>query len=152
MIMVLIIGILLVAAPIILGFKPVMVLSGSMEPQFHVGSVIYYKQTPFEDIEVGDSITFQARNEGDLITHRVIEKDDLLMEFATQGDANSTPDPNPVSYDRVVGKALEFCIPYAGYVIAYCRQIPIIIALGSILVLNMVLDGLLPEKKKGTDS
>lgn len=45
---------LLIASPMIAGYKPVVVLSGSMEPTYHVGSVIYYKHLPFADIQVGE--------------------------------------------------------------------------------------------------
>ena len=55
-----IIAYVLIAAPMVAGYKPVVVLSGSMEPAYHVGSVIYYKSTPFEQIKEGDAITFKA--------------------------------------------------------------------------------------------
>lgn len=141
-----IIGFLLIASPMVAGYKPVMVLSGSMEPAFHVGSVIYYKQTPFSQIQVGDPLTFYAGEDGAMVTHRVIEKDEQAQEFRTQGDANETPDPNPVSFDRVAGKATSFCIPYAGYYISYGRQIPVIVLMGAILVMNMVIDSLFPDQ------
>ena len=35
---------LLIAAPMLAGYHPVVVLSGSMEPTYHVGSIIYYKK------------------------------------------------------------------------------------------------------------
>ena len=59
-----IIGFLAIAAPMVLGYHPVVVLSGSMEPTYHVGSVIYYKATPFEQINVGDPITFVGAEGG----------------------------------------------------------------------------------------
>lgn len=142
-----IIGFLLIAAPMVAGYKPVMVLSGSMEPAFHVGSVIYYKQTPFADIQVGDPITFYAGEEGTMVTHRVIEKNEQAQEFRTEGDANGAPDPNPVAYSRVAGKATPFCIPYAGYYVSYGRQVPVIVLMGAILVMNMVIDSLYPDEK-----
>ena len=49
---------ILIVAPMVAGYKPVVVLSGSMEPTYHVGSVIYYKSTSFADIQEGDAVTF----------------------------------------------------------------------------------------------
>ena len=143
---------LLLVAPMLIGYKPVMVLSGSMEPEFNVGSVIYYKDTAFENIQVGDPITFYMGDGGALVTHRVVEKDELSHEFITKGDANNSRDTSPVAYDRVVGKALEFCIPYAGYFTVFCRQIPVIVTLGAILLFNAVLDYFVPDEKRETEN
>ena len=90
-------GYLLIAAPMLAGYRPVVVLSGSMEPAFPVGSVIYYKAASFEQIQEGDPITFHAGEDGSLVTHRVVEKQELSRDFITRGDANETADPNPVS-------------------------------------------------------
>ena len=106
-------GYLLIAAPMLAGYRPVVVLSGSMEPTFPVGSVIYYKAASFEQIQEGDPITFHAGEDGSLVTHRVVEKQELSSDFITKGDANETADPNPVSYDRVAGRASDVKIPYA---------------------------------------
>ena len=40
---VVIIALVLILAPMVVGYKPVVVLSGSMEPTYPVGSLIYYK-------------------------------------------------------------------------------------------------------------
>ena len=138
---------LLLVAPILLGWKPVMVLSGSMEPTYHVGSVIYYKAADFDDIQVGDAITFHA-GEDSLVTHRVVKRNEMERTFETQGDANDTKDSNPVPYDDVAGKASKITIPYAGYFINYRKQIPVIVTMAGIIILSVVLDSLFPDKKK----
>ena len=46
----------IVCVPMIMGYKPVVVLSGSMEPTYHVGSVIYYHQVNKEDLKEQDVI------------------------------------------------------------------------------------------------
>ena len=79
-----IIGFLAIAAPLVLGYHPVVVLSGSMEPTYHVGSVIYYKAAPFDQINVGDPITFVGAEGGVMVTHRVVEKDESAMAFGTE--------------------------------------------------------------------
>lgn len=141
-------GYLLIAAPLLAGFRPVVVLSGSMEPTYHVGSVIYYKETPFEAIEAGDPITFHAGEGGSLVTHRVTEKQELSRAFVTKGDANNSEDPAPVAYDKVVGKATSFCIPYAGYFVGFGKQPVVIISMVVILLMGIILEQISPKKKK----
>ena len=48
----------LVCAPMIFGYKPLVVLSGSMEPSFSTGSVVYYTKVSTSDLKAGDIITF----------------------------------------------------------------------------------------------
>jgi len=50
---------LAIAAPILFGYRPVAVLSGSMEPAYPVGSIIYYKAADFNEINAGDAVTFK---------------------------------------------------------------------------------------------
>ena len=54
------------------GVQPLYVMSGSMEPAFHVGSLIFVQKTDPADIEVGDPITYTINEAGDYSTHRVI--------------------------------------------------------------------------------
>ena len=143
-----IIGSLLIAAPLVLGYRPVVVLSGSMEPTYKVGSVIYYKEAAFKDIEVGDPITFHGNDSDILVTHRVVEKLEETREFGTEGDANGSRDPGYVSYDNVVGKASSFCIPYAGYFVNYGKQPMAIVMMVAILLLGMTVDYILKEDEK----
>lgn len=131
---------LAIAAPVLLGWRPVIVLSGSMEPTLQVGSIIYYKQAFFEQIQEGDVITFLAGNEGDMVTHRVVKKQEISRNFVTKGDANETEDPTPVSYEAVVGKATSFCIPYAGVFVSMGRRKSVIAGMAAILILGMLAD------------
>lgn len=143
-----IISCLLIAAPMIAGYRPVVVLSGSMEPVYKVGSVIYYKAQPFEKIEVGDAITFRGIGGDVLVTHRVVEKHPESWTFETQGDANGSRDPAQVSYQQVVGKASSFCIPYAGYFINYVKQPLAIFVMTLILLAGMATDYFVKKGKR----
>src|ERR671915_499573 len=54
------------------GYRPVVVYSGSMEPELGVGSVALVKSVPSASVEVGDVITFaDPYQPGRLVTHRV---------------------------------------------------------------------------------
>jgi len=131
---------LLIASPLVAGYRPVVVLSGSMEPTYHVGSVIYYKQAPFEAIAEGDPVTFRVGEDGALVTHRVVEKREDTQEFVTKGDANETADPSPVAFRSIVGKAAGFTIPYAGYLVTWGKRPAVIAVVAGILLLGMLVD------------
>ena len=124
--------------PFVMGHKPVIVLSGSMEPVYPVGSMIYYKSSDFEDIKEGDVITFRLGG-GTLATHRVIRKDDENQEFITKGDNNQSEDVEPVSYEAVAGKTQKVVIPYVGFIGQYIKEIPIMVALGGLLIVCSML-------------
>lgn len=147
-----ILGFLAIAAPLVLGYHPVVVLSGSMEPTYHVGSVIYYKAAPFEDINVGDPITFLGAEGGIMVTHRVVEKDESAKAFVTQGDANGSRDPGRVRYTNVVGKASKISIPYGGYFVNYGKQPIVIGIMVAILLAGTVVDHLAKDNEDGKKS
>ena len=138
--MVVIIGYILVASPMLLGNRPVVVLTGSMEPAYPVGSLTYYHPATFEQIKIGDAITFKA---GDiLVTHRVEEKNELSRNFITKGDNNETQDINPVEEAELIGRTSTIAVPYLGYIVSYGRNIGVILIMGAILIISHFLDSL----------
>lgn len=97
--------------------SPIIIETGSMQPTIRDFSLIIGK-TPksFEDIEVGDIVTFRVENIGTekRITHRVISKDIENRTFGTQGDANNSEDrfdpalyPNGLPYENVQYKIVK---------------------------------------------
>lgn len=98
----------------LVGLRPFAVLSGSMEPAYHVGSLIYVKACDPADVEVGDPITFVLDEDLNVATHRVVEIDAENQHFYTKGDANNAPDGAPVYFKNLIGRPV-FTIPYLGY-------------------------------------
>ena len=91
------------------GYRPLVVLSGSMEPVMPTGSLVLTKSIDPSAIRVGDVITFRLHNmnfASDLATHRVVavESGPAGREFVTRGDANSGPDMAPVPAADLVGR------------------------------------------------
>lgn len=127
--------------PRLFGVTPYVVLSGSMEPTYHVGSLIFVNED-FEKIEVGDPITFYL-NSTTLVTHRVIGIDEEQMLYTTKGDANNTADFKPVSYNNIVGVPV-FTIPLMGYVAVYVVSFEGKVALASLVAL-MILISYIPR-------
>lgn len=67
-----ILAVLLVGVRVV-GLTPYAVLSGSMEPTYHVGALIYVKDVAPADITVGMPITFVVNEDLLLATHRVVD-------------------------------------------------------------------------------
>jgi signal peptidase len=111
------------------------VMSGSMEPAIHVGSVVVVK--PIAEYKVGDIITFKAYDKNSKskdksvnITHRIYEvgESDGQVTFIVKGDANNAPDGGKVYKGQVVGKEL-FSVPWLGYLLVYIKTLPGLILL-----------------------
>lgn len=95
------------------------VLTGSMEPAYPVGSVVYVKAVGAETIHEGDAITYtMGKNSEYVMTHRVTQILTDEQAFVTKGDANDAEDLEPVGYERLIGKPV-FCIPYLGFLSDY---------------------------------
>ena len=73
------------------GLQPLYVMSGSMEPAFHVGSLIFVQKTDPAKIEVGDPITYTINENGDYSTHRVIEIESFETGTRQVLDENGQP-------------------------------------------------------------
>lgn len=138
----------------VVGYTPYTILSGSMEPTYHVGSLIYVKKVDTSTLEAGDPITF-ALSEDTIATHRIVEvvpdeEDASVIRFRTKGDANKTVDGALVHYKNVLGKPV-FTIPYLGYVADYIQHPPgmyTAIAAGVILLLLVFVPDMFDDEKK----
>ena len=111
----------------LVGLSPYVVLSGSMEPAYQTGSLIYVKKVDPFTLEAGDVITFMM-NEDTVATHRIVgvvpdEEDSTVIRFRTKGDANEFEDGTLVHYKNVIGTPI-FSIPYLGYLAGYISQPP----------------------------
>lgn len=129
--------------PPLLGYRTYAVLSGSMAPHLQVGSIAYVKHVTPDDISVGDVITYtMAGNSSILVTHRVVDIDELKNEFITRGDANESVD-GPVAFDRLVGK-MFFHIPYLGFATVYLKTTQGIMVLAGVFIIILALT-ILPD-------
>lgn len=134
-------------APKLFGITPMVVLSGSMEPTYPVGSLIFVEKTDPETIEVGDNITYRLGSTDSVVTHRVIKNDVETKQFTTKGDANKSEDVTPIQYSSVVGKAKDFAIPLLGYIGVFMNSAGGYIVIG-VLLLTLILVSFLSNDKK----
>lgn len=157
--LVVILALLLVGVRVF-GMQVFTVLSGSMEPVYHVGSLIYVKETDPMTLQPGDVITFML-DENTVATHRIVdvipdEEDPSVIRFQTKGDANDAVDGSLVHYKNVLGTPV-FTIPKLGYLASYIQNPPgtyVAISAGAVLLALVFLPDLFggdekPEKKRG---
>lgn len=149
-----VIAALLLVGARIAGLQVFTVLSGSMEPAYHTGALIYVKETDPYELKEEDVITFMV-DEDTIVTHRITEvvpdeNDSTVVRFRTKGDANDVEDGALVHYKNVIGTPI-FTIPYMGYVANYIQNPPgtyIAISAGAILLLLVFLPDLFDDEKK----
>ena len=96
------------------GFSLFRVVSGSMEPELPVGTLLICQETEIQQIQEGDIICFRSRNPqimGKIITHRVINvtvsgEGEPLLE--TKGDANLSADSEFVTRKNLIGRVNHY--------------------------------------------
>lgn len=111
------------------GFKIFTITSGSMEPDYPVGALIYVAPVDTNSLGVGDIITFM-NSEETTVTHRITEvvtetntAGEQVLRFRTKGDVNNTTDGKLVHYKNVVGTPV-ITIPILGYIAYYLQRPP----------------------------
>ena len=136
--LVVIIAILLAGARVA-GLQVFNVISGSMRPTYREGDLIYVKTVDPESIKPGDAITFVLNEQLTVATHRVVSVDGENALFYTKGDANKTPDDNPVHFKNLIGKPV-FKVPLLGYVSDFVQHPPgTYIAVGGVAALALAV-------------
>jgi signal peptidase len=111
-----------VVVPLALGWVPLTVLSGSMEPTVPTGSQVVVAPLEGEadaaGLSTGDVVTFMPRpDDPTLVTHRIVGvavDGEGRRSFTTRGDANAAPDADPVTATQLRG-LVKYHVPWAGY-------------------------------------
>ena len=140
----------------LVGLKPFTVLSGSMEPTYKTGSIVYVKKINYQALAVGDPITFML-DENTVATHRIVEvvpdeEEPGVVRYRTKGDNNDAADGGLVHCKNVIGMPV-FTIPLLGYAAHYIQNPPgtyVVIAACALLVMLAFLPDLFAdgEEKK----
>ena len=127
------------------------VVTGSMEPKYHVGDVLLCKYVDPSTLSIGDDITYLGKTgtfKDKIITHRIIRiyrDDEGSYKFQTQGIASLNPDP-PIDPDQVYGKITK-TLPFLSRLykivttkggFALCIIVPIIMLIASELISGMI--------------
>lgn len=121
--------------PSFFGWKPFIVLSGSMETQISAGDIVVVKEIDTQNLKKGDIIAF--KEDDVVITHRIdeVEEKDGQVQYITKGDNNKTQDIGSVLPNQIEG-VFKFKISRLGNLAMFvqtplgmivCLSIPIII-------------------------
>ncbi len=112
---------LAISVPRFLGYGIYNIVSGSMEPEIPVGSVIYVESAEPESIQPKDIIAFRGGDS--VIAHRVVENQVVEGKFITKGDANAEKDMQPVDYSQLVGRVAAHYPLLGGFMALYTSNI-----------------------------
>lgn len=128
-----------------MGIRPYIVLSGSMEPQIHTGSLVFVDtKYDFDKVEIGDIIAFEPK-EGTLVTHRVINADNGLLE--TKGDNNEVSDGYTTHEDNFKGLT-KFYLPQLGFLFAWIQTKRGMILAVTFVAAAIILDYALSDEEE----
>lgn len=93
------------------GYRPVFVLTGSMEPYMMTNSLALTKEvTDIGQLEAGDVVTYHVNSDSGRtlrITHRITDIEDNLIY--TKGDNNNVSDGYALTIDNIEAKVIGVC-------------------------------------------
>ncbi|OGK18146.1 signal peptidase I [Candidatus Roizmanbacteria bacterium RIFCSPHIGHO2_02_FULL_40_13b] len=97
------------------------VVTGSMEPNMPVGTLVFTKPQP--SYTENDIVAFEK--DGRTITHRIVKviKSKSGTSYSTKGDANNAPDTMETTSKSIYGKSI-FPVPYVGSAVTTLRTVP----------------------------
>ena len=101
------------ALPLIAGWSPVVITSGSMEPVIHKGDVVLFEEHSGFGLGPGAVVTYSNPADPEsLLTHRIV---DTAPDgtYITRGDGNPAVDTTPLEPDAIRGVG-RLLVPYAG--------------------------------------
>lgn len=139
--------------PKLFGLQIYSVISGSMEPEYPIGSVVYVGEKEPEEVETGEVITYVLGSDTTMVmTHRVIEINKEDRTFLTKGDANAAADAEPVAFQRVMGTPV-LCVPKIAVIADFINAAQGRVIIGAIfigVVLMWIIAGALKKTKPET--
>ncbi len=132
--------------PSFFGWKPFIVLSGSMETQISVGDIVVVKEINDEELKKGDIIAFKDNDI--VITHRIDEiiQEDGKTEYITKGDNNNAQDKNPVLPEQIEG-VFKFKIERLGNLAIFVQTPLGIITCLSIPIITLLIIQVMDSRK-----
>jgi len=109
----------------VLGFRYVVVLTDSMEPNVPRGSFCVVAPTWFMSPEEGSVVLYEVElgNSRYVILHRIVK---IAVVVYTKGDNRGFVDPWVVSAKNIIGVCL-FSIPVLGYILLFLKIIAVFV-------------------------
>lgn len=128
--------------PSILGYKPFIVLSGSMETELSKGDLAIVRNVDVNDLKEKDIIAFREKD-GYVVTHRIVSvfKNGDNVYFITKGDNNNTNDNGMVKSNRVEGKYVTKINGFGNVLLVLQKPITLIVILIIIVLIGIIWIG-----------
>ena len=92
--------------PNVFGYRIFYIPTESMMPVIHPGDFVIGVPVDYEDVQVGDIVTYKSKSNGITICHRVIERTE--KGFVFKGDHNKEVDADLVGEKEIGYKILGF--------------------------------------------
>jgi signal peptidase I len=130
-----------------LGYRPMVVRSGSMVPTFSVGDVVIADWIRADHLRVGEVVTFSADiGRRQLVTHRVqsVRVRGEKLDVVTKGDANTTSEQWTVPRGTLVGHVI-WTVPRVGtalVVLGESRTRRLLLGTSGLVIVFGILAGL----------
>ena len=137
---------LIIFIPVFWGYKPLVVISGSMEPILKVGGILYYEDYNNNSFKKGDILVYKTKKH--IISHRIVKAKN--NSFITKGDANKSNDRRVVKSKQILGKGTNFSIPYIGYYGDYIYHHKYLLFGSTIFIIIDYLNEYIKLKKEGS--
>lgn len=130
--------------PTVVGFQSSVVTSGSMGRTAPVGSVALTRMVDSRSLRPGDVVSFRRPGRQIPVTHRIVEIADRPEGrfLSTKGDANPSPDAEPVHVTGRIAR-VEHVVPVAGYLVQAAHT-----PAGWMLLIVVPIVGLLRERRR----
>jgi len=136
------------------GYQTLVIATDSMEPKYKVGSGIIVKKVSFEDISVGDDITFYYASLKVVMTHEVLSKtksNDGVYTFVCHGinknsdqcSGDCTYQTQTIEQQYVLGKVIktsDFIGILYNYLLTPYGLITLILIPGGYLIISSIFD------------
>ena len=125
--------------PSFFGWKPFIVLSGSMETQIYAGDLVVVKEVDTNTLKKNDIIAF--REDDIVITHRIVDikNEEGQIRYITKGDNNNAQDSGFVTQEQVEG-LYQFKVSRLGNLAMFIQTpIGIIVSLSIPLLILLIM-------------
>ena len=121
--------------PRMFGYEIYNVMSGSMEPEIPVGSMVFIQKISPTEIKKMDVIAYHSGDS--VVIHRAIENYPVEGLISTKGDANDQEDMHQVPYGNVIGRMVKHYPRVGQLMLIYTSR------MGKILLLCFAASGAL---------
>lgn len=126
--------------PDIFGYKPLIVVSNSMENYISKGDLVIVKMVGKNDLQKQDIIAYRLEGQNYVVTHRIfdIKEEDGQIKYQTKGDNNVTPDGDLIKFNEVEGKYVTKISKLGNFLLFMQDPKGLVIMLLVVLVIGLI--------------